>query len=200
MPRLTFWFEFASPYSYLAASRIGPLAAAADVEVTWRPFLLGPIFRDQGWKTSPFNIFRAKGENMWRDVERQVQKYGLPPLKIPEEFPQDSLLAARLAVCVGEDLSRQDFAGSVFEAQFAKGLDISDRAVLADCLVAIGLDSGALIEQAKSEQSVKDTLRAITDNAVALGIYGAPSFTTDDGELFWGNDRLEDALEWAKTC
>jgi len=96
-PRLTFWFEFASTYSYLAAARIEPMAKMAGVEVAWRPFLLGPIFQAQGWKTSPFNLFKAKGENMWRDMERQVQKYGLPSPMRPDEFPQNGLLAARLA-------------------------------------------------------------------------------------------------------
>jgi 2-hydroxychromene-2-carboxylate isomerase len=69
-PHLTFWYEFASTYSWLAAERIEALAAAADVEVRWRPFLLGPIFVAQGWQSSPFNVYAAKGANMWRDIER----------------------------------------------------------------------------------------------------------------------------------
>lgn len=200
MPRLTFWFEFASPYSYLTAARIGPLVLAADVEIEWRPFLLGPIFRDQGWQTSPFNLFKAKGENMLRDMERQVQKSGLPALTQPQVFPQNSLLAARIAICGVEASWGPDFVRSVYAVQFTKGLNIADSTVLADCLDALGLDSSALIELAKSNQSVKDKLRANTDKAVALGIYGAPSFTAENGELFWGNDRLEDALEWAIAC
>lgn len=195
MPRLTFWFEFASTYSYLSAARIEPLAREAGVEVIWRPFLLGPIFRAQGWETSPFNLYEAKGRNMWRDMERQVQKYGLPPLMRPDVFPQSSLLSARVAT-LGEDRWGPEFARSVYTAQFAEGLDIADSAVLAARLDALGLDGGALIEQAQSDQSVKDRLRANMDKAIALSIYGAPSFTTEDGELFWGNDRLEDALEW----
>ncbi len=70
MPTLDFWFDFASTYSYPAAMRIGPLAAAAGVSLRWRPFLLGPIFKDQGWETSPFNLYPAKGRYMWRDLER----------------------------------------------------------------------------------------------------------------------------------
>lgn len=197
MARLTFWFEFASTYSYLAAARIDPLAEAAGVEVTWRPFLLGPIFRDQGWQTSPFNVYLAKGRNMWRDMERQAQKYGLPRLTRPPEFPQNSLLAARLATLGVQDAWGPDFVRSVYTAQFAEGLDIADSAVLAARLDALGLDGGALVERVKSDQGVKEQLRANTEHAVDLGIYGAPSFTTDDGELFWGNDRLEDALGWA---
>lgn len=199
MPRLTFWFEFASTYSYLSAARIGSMAEAAGLEVEWRPFLLGPIFREQGWQTSPFNVYEAKGRNMWRDMERQAQKYGLPPLTQPKEFPQNSLLAARLATCGAGEPWGPEFVRSVYTAQFAEGLDIADSAVLAARLDALGLDGGALIEQVKSDQTIKDRLRANTEQAVAMGIYGAPSFTTDDGEVFWGNDRLEDALEWANS-
>jgi len=196
-PRLTFWFEFASTYSYLSAARLGPLARDAGVEVKWRPFLLGPIFRAQGWETSPFTVYPAKGANMWRDMERLAQKYGLPPLTRPKVFPQNSLLAARLAT-LGEDTAwAPDFVRSIYLAEFAEGLSISDETVLAGRLNALGLDGEALIEQVKTDQPVKDRLRANTDAAVALGVYGAPSFITEDGELFWGNDRLEDALEWA---
>ena len=91
-PVLDFWFDFASTYSYLAASRIGPLAAEAGVEVRFRPFLLGPIFKAQGWDTSPFNLYPAKGRNMWRDLERVCEDTGLP-FRRPEPFPQNSLLA-----------------------------------------------------------------------------------------------------------
>src|SRR3984885_9787109 len=96
MPRpvLDFWFDFASTYSYLAARRIGPLAAEAQVEVRFRPFLLGPIFKAQGWDTSPFNVYPAKGRNMWRDLERLSEDAGLP-FRRPEPFPQNGLLAAR---------------------------------------------------------------------------------------------------------
>ena len=69
-PVLDFWFDFASTYSYPAAMRIAPLARQADVRVHFRPFLLGPIFKTQGWTTSPFNLFPAKGRHMWRDLER----------------------------------------------------------------------------------------------------------------------------------
>ena len=77
-PVLDFWFDFASTYSYPAAARIGPLAAEAGVEVRFRPFLLGPIFKAQGWDTSPFNLYPAKGRNMWRDLERVCEDAGLP--------------------------------------------------------------------------------------------------------------------------
>ena len=95
-PVLEFWYEFASTYSYLAAMRIEPLAEAAGVDIRWRPFLLGPIFAAQGWTSSPFNLFPAKGRYMWRDMERQAAALGLPFRK-PDPFPQNALLAARVA-------------------------------------------------------------------------------------------------------
>jgi 2-hydroxychromene-2-carboxylate isomerase len=195
-PILTFWYEFASTYSWLAAERIEALAAAADVEVEWRPFLLGPIFVAQGWPSSPFNVYAAKGANMWRDIERQCVLTGLPPPTRPEPFPQNSLLAARVAIALS-DASRPDFSRAVYRAEFTKGLPIGDRAVIGEVLRDCGLDSEATLAAAESPEN-KAALRAATEAAAAHGIYGAPSFVTPSGELFWGNDRLEQALAWAK--
>ena len=197
MPRLTFWFELASTYSSLSAMRIGPLASAAGVEVVWRPFLLGPIFQTQGWSTSPFNLYQAKGENMWRDMERQAKKHGLATITRPTDFPQNGLLAARLATIGADTPWGPDFVRSIYQAEFADGLNIADEVVLSECLTTVGQDGASLIKQAKTDQSIKDQLRQTTEDAQASGLFGAPSFTTDDGELFWGNDRLEDAIEWA---
>ena len=94
---LDFWFDFASTYSYPAAVRIGALAARADVRVRFRPFLLGPIFKAQGWTTSPFNLYPEKGRYMWRDLERLCADLDVP-FRRPDPFPQNSLLAARVAL------------------------------------------------------------------------------------------------------
>src|SRR2546421_97355 len=101
LPVLDFWFDFASTYSYLAAMRIGPLAQKAEVRVRFRPFLLGPIFKAQGWSTSPFNLYPSKGRHMWRDLERSCAELQLA-FRRPDPFPQNSLLAARVAL-VGLD-------------------------------------------------------------------------------------------------
>jgi 2-hydroxychromene-2-carboxylate isomerase len=195
-PILTFWYEFASTYSWLAAERIEALAAAADVEVDWRPFLLGPIFVAQGWQSSPFNVYAAKGANMWRDIERYCLLMDLPPPTRPEPFPQNGLLAARVATAL-PDAARPAFSRAVYRAEFAKAQPIADRAVIAQVLRGCGVDAEATLAVAESAEN-KAALRAATDEAAAHGIYGAPSFVTPSGELFWGNDRLEQALAWTK--
>ncbi|WP_411352257.1 2-hydroxychromene-2-carboxylate isomerase [Leisingera aquaemixtae] len=191
--RLTFWFEFASTYSYLSVMRIGELAAARSVAVTWKPFLLGPVFAAQGWDTSPFNIYPAKGRYMWRDMERICAARGLP-FRRPDPSPQNGLKAARLALAAAEKDSIEAFTKAVFQAQFGDGADISSDAVLQGCLRQAGLDD-ALMQRARAP-AVKSALRAQTEDAVAAGIFGAPSFITGP-ELFWGDDRLEQALAHA---
>jgi 2-hydroxychromene-2-carboxylate isomerase len=195
-PSLTFWYEFASTYSWLAAERIEALAAAAGVEVVWRPFLLGPIFAAQGWSSSPFNLYPAKGRNMWRDMERHCTLMGLPPVKCPDPFPQNSLLAARIATALPL-AARPRFSCALYRAQFTQGKSIADRGVMTEILGDIvGTAQDALA--AAESPDTKAALRQATEQAQSLGVYGAPSFTTGSGELFWGNDRLEQALGWAQ--
>ena len=196
MPRLDFWYEFASTYSYLAAMRIEPLAHAAGVEVRWRPFLLGPIFKAQGMETSPFNLYPLKGKNMWRDLERWSEILKLPKFVSPKVFPAHPLAASRIALTL-DDVARPDFTRAVYRAEFTEGKDIADPATLDEILKNLGHDSAAVAAKS-GEQPVKDKLRANTEEALKLGIFGAPNFVPVDGELFWGNDRLEQALVWAK--
>jgi 2-hydroxychromene-2-carboxylate isomerase len=191
-PRLTFWYEFASTYSYLTAMRIEAAADAAGVTVDWQPFLLGPIFKSQGWSTSPFNIYPAKGRYMVRDVSRIAASRGLK-FQLPEPFPANSLKAARLALVGIEDGWVARFSRAVFEAEFAHGLDISSEGVLAELLAKLGLDTAQLFARS-NEVETKERLRAVTAEAEDLGIFGAPTFVVPDGELFWGDDRLEAAL------
>ena len=194
MAVLDFWYDLASTYSYLAATRIRPLAQSTNVAVRFRPFLLGPIFKAQGWTTSPFNLYEAKGRHMWRDVERECGRLGLP-FKRPEPFPQNSLLGARLALVGLEQGWGEDFTLAVFRAEFGEGRSI-DEATLRDVLAKLNVNATAALAAAQSE-SVKSALRAQTEEAQRLGLFGAPTFIAADGELFWGNDRLEQAIAWA---
>jgi len=191
-----FWFDFASTYSYVAAMRIGPLAQAADVRVRFRPFLLGPIFKAQGWTTSPFNLYPAKGRHMWRDLERLCAELDVP-FRRPDPFPQGSLLAARVALAGLDQGWGEEFCRAVFRAEFDEGRRIDDNAVIADVLSGLNIDPQQALAAARSDAN-KARLRAETEAAGTLGIFGAPTFTTADKELFWGNDRLEQALRWAK--
>jgi len=193
---LDFWFDFASTYSYPAAARIGALAAHADVRVRFRPFLLGPIFKSQGWTTSPFNLYPAKGRHMWRDLERLCADLDIP-FRRPDPFPQNSLLAARVALAALDHSWGEAFCVALFRAQFGDGRRIDDAGAIGEVLAGLQIDPQPVLAAARSEAN-KARLRAQTEEAQQRGLFGAPSFTTADGELFWGNDRLEAALRWAR--
>jgi len=190
-----FWFEFASTYSYLAASRVERLAHAAGVVVVWRPFLLGPIFGAQGWNDSPFNIYPVKGRYMWRDMERSCARYAIP-FRRPSTFPRNGLLAARIVIAAKDAGWVPTFVRNVYRANFGDDHEISEPTVLAALLRDVGANPDALLADAASPD-VKEHLRAQTEQAQRLGIFGAPSFVVRD-ELFWGNDRLDDALAYAR--
>lgn len=196
MPDIDFWYEFASTYSYPTAMRIERLAASEGVTVRWRPFLLGPIFKSYGWNDSPFNIYAAKGRYMWRDLARVCDADGLPLKLPPVRFPQNGLKAARLALAGEKDGWTPAFTRAVFAANYAEQKDISEEATLRAVLGNVGVDADTALAAAESAD-VKEALKAQTAEAEARGIFGAPSLTVGD-ELFWGNDRLEAALAWAK--
>ena len=194
MPVADFWYEFASTYSYPAAMRVAALAGARGVALRWRPFLLGPIFAAQGWRDSPFNLYPNKGRYMWRDLERISAARGLP-FHRPERFPQNSLLAARVATVL-EGETRPEFTRRAFAAEFGEGRSIADREQIAELIAGLGLDPEATLEEAQSDAN-KARLKADCARAAEIGIFGAPSLTTEHGELFWGDDRLEQGLDWA---
>jgi 2-hydroxychromene-2-carboxylate isomerase len=194
-PVLDFWFDFASTYSYPSAMRVRTLASRAGVKVNFRPFLLGPVFKAQGWATSPFNLYATKGQNMWRDLERICADMALP-FRRPEPFPQNSLLAARVALVGLREHWGEEFCLEVFRAQFGAARQIDDDATITEILKGLNLAAEPVLAAAQSDDN-KPRLRAQTEDAMRRGLFGAPTFTTADGELFWGNDRLERALLWA---
>lgn len=192
--KLQFWFEYASTYSYPCAMRIAALAASAGVEVEWRPFLLGPLFySQQGMNDSPFNVVPIKGAYMWRDLERICARHDIPFTR-PTIFPQNGLFAARATLTLPHP-QRPAFARRIYTANFAEGRDISDPDTVHACLTSAGADADACL-RAAAEGEIKSQLRDDTQHATELGLFGAPSLVAPDGEVFWGNDRLEDALAW----
>lgn len=195
MTTIEFWYEFASPYSYPAAMRIEKITAQKGMKVNWCPFLLGPIFKAQGWEDSPFNVYPAKGAYLWRDMERicQAQGLGFQRLSI---FPQNSILAARLALSAAVGEKCPDFSRHLYQAEFAENQDISRPETLKKVLAELDIDAESAFAEAASDE-VKLLLRRHTQRAIDKNIFGAPSFVTADGELFWGNDRLEQAVAWA---
>lgn len=200
-PTLEFWYDFASTYSYLSAMRIEAQAKQADITIAWKPFLLGPIFQAQGWHTSPFNIYPAKGRYMVRDLQRLAVERGLP-FQIPKPFPQHSLAAARMALATDEGGCIAPFSRAIYHAEFADGLDIGLAATLTTVLEqlasTVGLDP-ARIAARSIDPAIKDRLKTQSAEAVALGVFGSPSFRTPDGELFWGDDRLDQAIAWVRA-
>jgi 2-hydroxychromene-2-carboxylate isomerase len=196
MPTLDFWFDFASTYSYPPAMRIARWRPRRVSPCANRPFLLGPIFKAQRWDTSLFNIYEAKGRHMWRDLERLCADLALP-FRRPEVFPQPSPLAARVALIGLGDNWGEAFRRAVFRAQLADGRRIDDLAVIGGILAGLKRDPTTALEAAQAESN-KQLLRQQTDDAQRLGIFGAPTFVTADGESFWANDRLERALQWAR--
>ncbi|MCK6553634.1 2-hydroxychromene-2-carboxylate isomerase [Candidatus Binatia bacterium] len=175
--------------------RIEAAARAAEVALTWRPFLLGPIFKAQGWNDSPFNIYPVKGRYMWRDLERVCAAQGIPWQR-PSSFPRNGLLAARVACRFAAQPWVSEFVRRVYAANFAEDRDIADRSVIAGILESLGRQPADVLGAAESADA-RAQLRTTTEQAQALGIFGAPTFVVGT-ELFWGNDRLEAAIEWAQ--
>ncbi len=193
-----FWFEFASSYSYLSVMRVEAEAAKRGVTIIWRPFLLGPAFKAHGWDTSPFRVYPLKAKYMWRDMERRSAALGIkfhrPPPDKMEFFPQFTVTAARIAIIGLEQEWGKDFCRRVCRAEWIDNANIADKGLLETLAVKSGAPENIL--ELASHADNKLHLRKQTERATELNIFGAPSFTVKS-ELFWGDDRLEDALDWA---
>jgi len=153
------------------------------------------IFVEQlGIKDSPFNAHPVRGRYMWRDLERLCGKYSLP-WRRPTTFPRNSILAARVACTGADEFWGAQFIRTAFLANFAEDRDIADPLTLGAILEALQLSSAEILERAVSSEN-KLRLRDQTTQASALGMFGAPNFVVA-GEMFFGQDRLEDAIHWA---
>jgi 2-hydroxychromene-2-carboxylate isomerase len=194
-PEIEFWFEFGSNYSYLSVMRIEKEARRHDVRIAWKPFLLGPIFRALGMENSPFVLQKEKGSYVQQDMARLCRKYGLAPWVEPSVFPRLGVLPLRIALLGVDQPWIGAFCRKVMELNFVRDQDINQPEQMVPIVAELGLSALGLIEQTQSEP-IKTRLRDQTEQARSRGIFGAPTFFVGT-EIFWGNDRLDDALLFA---
>ena len=189
---IEFYFDFSSPYSYLSSTRIEEIAARRGTSVVWKAILLGPIFQAIG--KVPLPARPREGDHARVDIARWAEHLGIP-LKFPPRFPFVSLGAARGAIVAQGEGKEGLWCRKVFEAAWGEGRDVEDLAVLEDVARSIGLDP-ARLRASIADPEVKLRLRSMTDEALARGVFGAPTFFVGD-QMFHGNDRLfmvEEAL------
>jgi len=191
--RATFYFDLGSPYAYLTAERVSGLFTDAELEQPeWQPILLGGLFQRFGrdsWGNGP------EREEGIAEVERRAREYGLAPLAWPEPWPGDMLFAMRVATFAKQTGRTVSFALAAFRQQFAAGRDLSEHDNVLIAAAACELHPNA-VGKAAGTQTVKDALRSATDEAAARGVLGVPSIVVGD-EVFWGDDRLDEAVEVA---
>jgi len=190
---LEFFFDFSSPYAYLASHRIGLLARRHGREVRWRPMMLGPAMAATGGK--PLVHVPLKGDYARRDLPRTARFHGIP-FEMPSLFPQVTLAAARLFYWLEEQAPERavPFAQSVFKALFVDDQNVADRAVVGRLAAAAGVDEATALA-AIDQSDVKEKLKVVTADAVERGVFGSP-FIFVDGEPFWGADRLDQIDRW----
>jgi 2-hydroxychromene-2-carboxylate isomerase len=193
-PEIEIWFDFGSNYSYLSIMRIEDAARRLGMQIVWRPFLLGPIFQAFGMQDSPFVLQKEKGAYVWRDMVRQCRKFGLR-WKQPTTFPRLGVLPSRVALLGANQPWIGTFCRRVMEVNFVLDQDINQPDQLTPILAELGLPVADILDQSRQEMT-KLRLREQTEQARVRGIFGAPTFFVGT-EMFWGNDRMDDALQFA---
>jgi len=186
MPRLEYFFDYVSPFSYLADTQLAALAERTGAELVYRPFFLGGVMNAA--KNAPPTTVPNKGKYMFADIERWARRYGVE-LSLNPHFPVNTLHAMRAAVAALGDERFGDFHRAMYRGVWVEGRDLGDEEVLRRAIDAAGLDGAKILARAK-EQEAKDTLRRNGEEAVERGAFGAPTFFIGD-EMFWGNDRLD---------
>lgn len=193
---IDFYFDFSSPYGYLASTRIDAIAAKHGRTARWHPILLGVVFKVTGG--APLPTFPLKGDYAKRDMARFARLLGVP-FSLPSKFPIGTTAAARLARWALDRDTAQGKAltAALFRAYFAEDRDISSPDTCADVAKACGYDH-AQARAALDDQAVKDRLKEEVDAAIATGVFGSP-YVIVDGEPFWGADRLDQIERWLGT-
>jgi len=187
---IEFFFDYVSPYSYLGNSELERVAARAGAEIVYRPMFLGGVMQATG--NRPPGTVAAKGAYMTRDLERWARRYGVPMAMNPH-FPLNTLGAMRGALVALDDGTFPAYHRAMFQAMWRDGVNLADEPAYRAVVEAAGLDVEQLCAR-RADQAVKDRLRANTDEAIARGAFGAPSFFVGE-ELFFGNDRLDFVAE-----
>jgi 2-hydroxychromene-2-carboxylate isomerase len=193
---IIFYFDFTSPYSYLASEQIAALAGRHGRMVDYRPTLLGAAFRISGQR--PLVDIPLKGEYSRRDIARSARFAGIA-FRMPEKFPVSTVQAARafLVLQTAQTDLALAFLHAAFRAYFAQGRDISEPAVVRRILEEVGADAGAVLAAA-AHPELKERLKLAVDESIARGVFGAPFFLIDD-EPFWGCDRLPQIERWLSS-
>jgi 2-hydroxychromene-2-carboxylate isomerase len=190
---IDFYFDFSSPYGYFAAEKIDDMAARRERHVTWRPILLGAIFKITGQQ--PLPGIPLKGSYAVHDLHRSARWFGLP-FKMPSKFPIAGTAPSRAFYWLQakDPLRAPELAKALYRAFFVEDRDISNPEVTANVAAKLGLDKAAVIE-AINDAAVKERLKGEVDAAVERGVFGSP-YIVIDGEPFWGADRLDQAEQW----
>jgi 2-hydroxychromene-2-carboxylate isomerase len=196
MKDIEFWFSIGSTYSYLSVSRLPEVERQTGVTFSWHPFSVRKIMQEMD--NVPFPpTKKAKANYMWRDIERRAKKYGFP-VSVPAPYPLKEFdLANRVAVLGMREGWCVEYVRATYRRWFQTGLEAGSEPNLSDSLAEIGQDPESVIQSAGSEQ-VTRAYAAQTDAARAKGLFGSPTCIVD-GELFWGDDRIEDAIWWLKN-
>jgi 2-hydroxychromene-2-carboxylate isomerase len=187
LPGATFYFDVGSPYAYLAAQRVDRVLPGP---VQWQPVLLGGLFKLTGRSSWALGDYRRRQRGM-AEIERRARGYGLPPIVWPDPWPTDYLHAMRVVTYAFRVGLGREVVAQAFEDAFARGRDLSIRAHVLDAASRGGLHRDEA-EAATHDPEIKTALRDATEAAHARGVFGVPTVAVGD-ELFWGDDRLEDA-------
>lgn len=190
---ILFYFDFSSPYGYLASQTIDALSQRTGKPVIWRPYLLGVAFKRTGQR--PLLDQDLRGDYARLDMARSARRLGLP-FHLPARFPFAALAASRAFYWIdtGDDVLATAFAKAVYRACYGEGADVTDVELLADIAASLGIDAAGL-RAAVGAPEIKDRLRRETDAAVTAGVFGSPFFIYDD-QPFWGHDRMAELEAW----
>lgn len=195
MATIDFWYSIGSTYSYLSVMRLPEVARTAGCQFRWRPFNVRHIMVAQN--NIPFKDKPVKAAYMWRDVQRRARRYGLSPI-IPAPYPLAGLVFANQVAIIGaEEGWAEDYTRATYRRWFEHAEPAGEEPNVSASLREIGQDPARILPLAASDVAVEALAKA-TDEAMQLGVFGSPTFVVDQ-EVFWGDDRLEDAIHWAET-